>query len=160
MIDSNLRFVRIDDRLIHGQVITAWLHAYHDVTHILVVDDDVSADPFMRQMFGLLVPSGITIDVTDVAGAIELCAAGLPRPTMMLVKYPLTVKRLIDGGVSIEFLNIGGMGMAANRKKFFQNVAASDLERQILKELIDSGMKVEIQIVPAQKQVDVASLLR
>lgn len=157
--DSNLRFTRIDDRLIHGQVMTAWLHAYDDVRYVLIVDDDVSQDPFMQQMFSLLVPSNITIDILTVADAVKKFEAGLDKPTLMLVKFPITIKRLVDAGVEIDFLNIGGMGMTGERKKFFQNISASDEERGILKELIDAGMHVEIQIVPAQKKVDVSTLV-
>lgn len=160
MADKNLRFTRIDDRLIHGQVMTAWLHAYDDVRHVLIVDDDVSKDPFMAQMFSLLVPSGTTIEILAVEDAVAKFSAGLDKPTLMLVKYPLTIKRLVDAGVAIDFLNIGGMGMTKDRTKFFQNIAASEEERSILAELSDKGMKIEIQIVPAQKKVDVASLLK
>lgn len=158
-VDKNLRFTRIDDRLIHGQVMTAWLHTYDDVRHVLIVDDDVSKDPFMAQMFSLLVPSSITIEVLPVDDAVKKFEAGLDKPTLMLVKYPLTIKRLVDAGVEIDFLNIGGMGITKERKKFFQNVSASDEERAILKELVSKGMHIEIQIVPAQKKVDVAGLV-
>ncbi|MBY4797061.1 PTS sugar transporter subunit IIB [Collinsella sp. AGMB00827] len=157
--DSNLIFSRIDDRLIHGQVMTAWLHAYGNVTHVLIVDDDVSTDPFMVQMFSLLVPPKISIEILSVADALAKFKAGLDKPTMLLVKTPATIARLVEGGVEIDTLNIGGMGKTADRTKFFQNISASSEEREILKKLLQEGMHIEIQIVPAQKCVDVSSLL-
>jgi PTS system mannose-specific IIB component len=157
---KNLEFTRIDDRLIHGQVVAAWLHAYSKVQHIIVIDDKTRQDPFMQEMFSLLVPSGITIEILSVAEATEKLKEGLAKPTMVIVKVPQTIKALIDAGIDINFVNIGGMGMTPGRKKFFQNVSTSPEENEILKELGEKGIKVEIQIIPAQKKVDVKSLIK
>lgn len=150
----------IDDRLIHGQVMTSWLRVYHDAKEVLVVDDEVAKDPFMTQMFGVLLPKGIGIEILNVDDAVAKFEKGLDTPTFMLVKFPLTIKRLVDAGVEIDYLNIGGMGMSGDRKKFYQNIAASEEEKQILQELIDGGMKIEIQITAQKNKVDVASLLK
>ncbi|MDO5563935.1 MAG: PTS sugar transporter subunit IIB [Eubacteriales bacterium] len=157
---NNLEFTRIDDRLIHGQVCAAWLKSIPSIKHILVIDDDASKDPFMSEMFSLLVPTHITIEIQSVENATKILKDGLIEPTMIIVKLPLTIKRIIDNGIDINFINVGGMGMTTGRKKLFQNISASDEERNIFKELIDKGIKVEIQIIPAQRQVDVASLIK
>ena len=157
---TNLEFVRIDDRLIHGQVVASWLHVYPKVSHILVVDDKTSKDQFMLDMFKMLVPSGITIDIKSVDDAAGTLKGGLKKPTMMIVKEPLTLKKMADQGIKFEKINIGGMGMTSGRKKLFQNVSASDPERQIFKEFMAAGTKVEVQIIPASKTVNVATLVK
>ncbi len=157
---ENLLFTRIDDRLIHGQVVTAWLKSIPKIQHILVIDDKTSEDPFMAEMFSLLNPSNISIEIRSVDQATEIFKAGLPKPTMVIVKVPDTIKRLMDNGIEFDFINVGGMGMSAGRKKLYQNISASDEEREIFKELISRGVKVEIQIIPAQKQVDMAKVLK
>lgn len=157
---ENLEFVRIDDRLIHGQVVAAWLRAYGNVSHILVVDDKVSRDQFMNEMFKMLVPAGITIEIKDVDDAVGMLEAGLKKPTMMIVKEPLTLKRIMDKGIRIPKINIGGMGMTAGRKKLFQNVSATEEERKMFSEMIERGSVVEVQIIPAAKTVNVASMLK
>lgn len=157
---KNLEFVRIDDRLIHGQVVAAWLRSYSNVKHILVVDDDTSKDPFMHEMFKLLVPGGITIDILSVNDATEFLSAPLELPTMMIVKNPLTIKRLMDNGIEFEKINIGGMGMTKGRKKLFQNVSSTPEENEIIKEMIAKGVTVEIQIIPAAKVVNLKSVLK
>lgn len=158
-MDNNLVFIRVDDRLIHGQVCTAWLHAYSNVTHVLVVDDKTSQDPFMQTMFELLIPKGISIEIKSIEDAVNEIKTGLPKPTMMIVKTPATIKALIDKGVDIDFFNIGGMGMTGKRYKFYRNISADDEERALLKELVDKGVKIEIQIIPAQENFDVSKLL-
>ena len=157
---ENLVFTRIDDRLIHGQVVTQWIKEYKEIKHILVVDVATSKDPFMQKMFQLLIPKGITIEIRDIATATEMCKAGLEKPTMIIAKVPDTMKAMIYGGAEIDFFNIGGMGMSAGRKKFFQNISMSDHEKDVLRELISKGVKVEIQIIPAQGKYNVADLLK
>ncbi|MCI9680232.1 MAG: PTS sugar transporter subunit IIB [Lachnospiraceae bacterium] len=156
---ENLIFSRIDDRLIHGQVCTAWLKSLPTVKHVLVVDDKTAKDPFMGEMFALLIPEHISIEVRTIEEAIKIMKDGLPKPTMMIVKVPDTIKQLVDSGIDIDFLNIGGMGMTAGRKKLFQNISASDAERDIFRELIAKGVKIEVQIIPAAKQTDISKLL-
>lgn len=156
---ENLIFSRIDDRLIHGQVCTAWLKSLPTVKHVLVVDDKTAKDPFMGEMFALLIPEHISIEVRTIEEAIKIMKDGLPKPTMMIVKVPDTIKQLVDSGIDIDFLNIGGMGMTAGRKKLFQNISASDAERDIFRELIAKGVKIEVQITPAAKQTDISKLL-
>ena len=156
---ENLVFTRIDDRLIHGQVCTAWLKSLPTIKHVLVVDDKTAKDPFMGEMFALLIPEHISIEVRTIEEAIKIMKDGLPKPTMMIVKVPDTIKQLVDNGIDIDFLNIGGMGMSAGRKKLFQNISASDAERDIFRELIAKGVKIEVQIIPAAKQTDISKLL-
>ena len=156
---ENLVFTRIDDRLIHGQVCAAWLKTLSTARHILVIDDKTSQDPFMAEMFALLIPSHISIEIRSVEEATKIMKEGLPKPTMVLVKVPQTIKRLMDNGIAFEHVNIGGMGMSAGRKKLFQNISASEEERKIFQELIDRGVKVEIQIIPAQGNYDLAKIL-
>ena len=160
MADKNLIFTRIDDRLIHGQVCAAWLRAYSNVEHIMVIDDKVCQDAFMQQMFQMLVPTGITIEIVSIARATELMKAGLKKPTMMIVKVPDTLKQLMDNGVEIPKVNIGGMGMSTGRKKFFQNISTTPAENDILRDMVKKGVTVEIQIIPAAKTVNVASILK
>lgn len=157
---ENLVFTRIDDRLIHGQVVAAWLRTYSKVTHILVIDDKVSQDPFMHQMFKMLVPTGISIEIRSVEEAVDFMKKGLKEPTMIIVKVPLTLKRIMDAGLDIPKINIGGMGMTSGRKKLFQNISATQEELQIFREMISRGVTVEIQIIPAAKTINVAGLLK
>jgi len=160
MAIENLVFTRIDDRLIHGQVVTQWIKQYKEVKHIMCVDDKTAKDPFMQTMFSYLIPSGLTIENKTIEDATKILKEGLPKPTMMICKNPDTIKALRDNGVPIDYFNIGGMGMSGDRKKFFQNISMSQHEKEIIQEMINEGVKVEIQIIPAQGCYDVADLLK
>lgn len=158
MAVNNLIFTRIDDRLIHGQVCTSWIKTLN-VEHILVCDDKTSEDTFAKDMFEMLLPEGITIDVLNIEDAAAKLKAGLDKKTMMIVKFPKTISDLVDKGVEIDELNVGGMGMTEGRSKFYKNISASEEEKEIFKKLVDAGVKVEVQIIPAEKKFDISGLL-
>ena len=63
----------------------------------------------MQEMFALLVPTGISIKIEGIEDSIATVKAGLEKPTMIIVKEPQTIKSLVDGGMDISYLNIGGM---------------------------------------------------
>lgn len=157
---KNLVFTRIDDRLIHGQVVAAWLRAYSNIQEILIIDDQTSLDPFMHEMFQLLVPPGIGIRILNVEEATAVLNQGLTKITMIIVKLPHTIKRLMDSGIEFDKINIGGMGMTNGRKKLFQNISSTPEENEIIREMISKGVSVEIQIIPAAKVVNLANVLK
>lgn len=155
---ENLLLTRIDDRLIHGQVMTAWMKIM-PAKKIIIVDNKVSKDEFMISVLEMAAPEGVKVEIFDEEKASAILKSGLTIPTIMLVKTPLTLKHLIDKGLPIKSINIGGMGLNADRKKLYKNIAASDEERTALKEFIDKGIDVKIQIIPAEKVIEVKSIL-
>ncbi len=158
-MQDNIVLVRVDDRLIHGQVVTAWLNVYNNVQHIICIDDFSSKDSFMQKMFQLLIPKEVTVEIKSVEGAIEVLKSGLDEPTMIIVKTPATVKALIDAGIGIRKLNIGGMGMSGKRKRYCQHLSANEEEVAIMRELIDKGVKIEIQSIPSGPKYDCEEVL-
>jgi len=155
---QNLVLLRVDDRLIHGQVMTAWLKVI-PAKEIMVIDDQVANDDFMKTVIMMSAPSGIVVSVNSVQEAIKKFNEGLNVRTIALVKTPLTIKKMIEQGAMFDTVNIGGLGMAPGRRPLFKNISASQEERDALKEMIDKGIKVKIQIIPSEKITDVAGLL-
>ena len=155
---ENLYLLRVDDRLIHGQVMTAWLNTL-PAKEVMIIDDGVANDDFMKAVIKMSAPDKVIVSVRSVEQAIKIFNEGLPVPTIALVKTPLTIKKMVDRGVKFDAINIGGLGMNSGRKPLFKNISASQEERDALKEFIDKGISVKIQIIPAEKITDVASLL-
>uniref|UniRef100_UPI00254A3756 PTS sugar transporter subunit IIB n=1 Tax=Mycobacterium tuberculosis TaxID=1773 RepID=UPI00254A3756 len=71
-----------------------------------------------------------------------------------------TYMDLVEAGVAIKEVVIGGMGANPQRKKFYKNISASDDEKAIMQKLIDAGVNVKIQIVPSDGATDVKNLLK
>jgi len=152
---------RIDDRLIHGQVMTSWLN-YTSATKIMVVDDQSAADPFLKKVLKNAVPGNVGLGVFTAEKAAARLLKGFPPEdkVIILVKYPKTILEMIELGIIFDKLNIGGMGATKNRTKFYKNISMSDEEREIIKKIIASGCKTEIQIIAEDTPVNVADLLR
>jgi mannose/fructose/N-acetylgalactosamine-specific phosphotransferase system component IIB len=144
--------IRIDDRLIHGQVIAVWCK-HRRFTRIVIVDDGVAADPFMQEVLRLSAPPGLEVDVLSVEEGIDTLTRNLPNrdTTMVLMKSPQTAHRLYDGGLEYSTLNIGGIGSGPGRKNIFKNIAASKEEIVILKYLLDQGVEITLLTVPGEK---------
>lgn len=155
---ENIVLARIDDRLIHGQVMTAWMKT-RPAKRILVIDDKVAADAFMIEVIELAAPNGVKVDVYSCDQAIEALKDGLDTPTILLAKIPDTYKRLMDGGIALGEINLGGMGMAPGRKTLYKNIAASEVERGVMKEFLAKGIDIKIQIIPSENCIEIGRLL-
>ena len=158
---AELGLVRVDDRLIHGQVVAVWVkHIRVDL--IVIVDDSVAKDPFMQDVLRLSAPPGITVDVRSVREGIATLGENAPGRdrTMVLVKSPKTARLLFDGGIRFAHLNVGGIGGGPGRKSLFKNISMSEEEKSILKSLVKDGVKITLQTVPGEQTADFASLVK
>ena len=157
---EELGLVRIDDRLIHGQVVAVWCR-HQKFTRVVIVDDGVAADAFMQEVLSLAAPPGLTVDVRSIEeGTRELSQDAPDRgTTMVLLKSPQAAKQLQDGGVKYSTLNIGGIGGRSGRRNIFKNIAASREEIAILRQLLDQGVKITLLTVPGEKSKDFVDLV-
>jgi len=157
---SEIVLTRIDDRLIHGQVMTAWVKKTR-ANHILIIDNEVAKDEFMSEVLKMSAPSGITITVKsleDAFGFLEESQAKKEK-FILLVKGPGIILSLVEHGITIKKLVVGGMGAKANRRVLYKNIAASEEERAIFKKIISKGVPVVIHIIPDQKEIDLSKQL-
>ena len=131
--------VRIDDRLIHGQVMTSWLN-YTSANKIMIIDDEVANDAFMKSVLKTCVPANVKLATFTVGKAAARLKKGFAGDKcIILVKYPKTLYRLMSEGIVFDHVNIGGMGVSGDRTKFFRNISASEEEKKMLKELVEAG---------------------
>lgn len=151
---DNIVYTRVDDRLVHGQVMTAWV-SVTGANHVLIVDDQVANDSFMLMMMKQAMPSLVTLDATTVENTkFFLEGEGKNKKIIVLVKTPITIRRLWDEGVQLKSLGIGGMGTRGNRTKLYRNIAADPEERQALKELSELGVDVFFQVTPDNNKIN------
>lgn len=145
---------RIDDRLIHGQVMTAWVKEKR-ADEIIIVDNGVSKDSFLSEVMKMSAPSGVNIKVESIeTGAEELMkiSDGESR-VIVLVKSPATILELIEKGVDFKKVIVGGMGLNPQRKTLYKNIATSEEEKEQLTELIERGTETTIHIIPSEKEI-------
>ena len=151
---------RIDDRLIHGQVMTSWLNAT-GANKIMIVDNETAENPFLKSVFKSAVPANVGVGVFNEMKAADRLVKGF-KPNdrvIVLAKYPQTILSLVEKGASLSKVIVGGMGAREDRSKFYRNISASDDEKQTFSELISKGVDVQIQILADDSQVNVSKLL-
>lgn len=155
----SLRLVRIDDRLLHGQVVAVWLRAL-GAQRIVIVDDATARDDFLREVLTLAAPQGVPVEVYEVAtGAARLIAlAATSEPVIVLARTPRTVLELRHAGVPIEVVDLGGMGSGPGRRRLHKTISVSPDELRELRELEKMGTRVEIQIVADDRPIPFRSL--
>lgn len=156
---ENLLLVRIDDRLIHGQVMTAWMKLM-PAKEIIVVDNKVAKDDFMLFVLQNAAPAGVNVIALTEQEACQKLKEGLKVPSFILAKTPLSLKSLVESGIDISTINIGGMGMKQGRSTVYKNVSATQEERECIKAFLDQGIDVHIQIVPTEKRFELKDAIR
>ncbi|MDU5333030.1 PTS sugar transporter subunit IIB [Enterococcus sp.] len=155
----NIVLARIDDRLIHGQVMTSWLN-YTGANRIIIVDDETANDSFLKMIVTSVAPANIKTEVFGINDGIEAIKQGAATDkVIILAKSPEAYVELMEKGIPLDKVNIGGMGAKEGRTKFYKNISASSDEKANLKKLIDGGVTVTIQIIAEDKAIDVAKIL-
>jgi len=149
---------RIDDRLIHGQVLVAW-GARLDPARIWVVDDGVAASAWERDLFREAAP-GIEVRVASVAEAAAAHAdeASAPRAAFLLVRDLGTARQLADAGAHVEEWNVGGLHYAPGKEKVNDYVYLDDRDREDAKALLSAGARLIVQDVPASRPQPLGAL--
>lgn len=152
---------RIDDRLIHGQVATRWTKETN-VTRIIVVSDEVAADNVRKTLLTQVAPPGVTAHVVDVAKMIRVYNnpkyAG--ERVMLLFTNPTDVERVVEGGVNITSVNIGGMAYRQGKTQVNNAVSVDEKDIEAFKKLNARGIELEVRKVsndPRLKMMDLIS---
>lgn len=157
----NIVLNRIDDRLIHGQLLASWTKKL-SAKRIVVIDDQLAGDKFSEQIFLLSVPSHIDIKIFGVSqGAAYLLANNdkMGINTIVLLRMPKTARDLWELGYHPDELNIGSMSATASRHALKSNLYIADEEIDILKGLMEAGTRVFVQVVYAENRIDFKELI-
>lgn len=156
----NIVLARIDDRLIHGQVATNWSR-YTKCQRILVCNDDVEKDPIRKILLEQVAPPGIRANVLGIDKAIRVYNNPKYKDDRVLFLFtnPTDVVRMIEGGVDIKSVNVGGMSFKEGKKQITSAVSVNDTDIEAFKKLNEKGIELEIRKVSSDSKVDLMSKL-
>lgn len=145
-------FIRIDDRLVHGQVVTAWLRHLNAKT-IIVADDIAATNPILRKALQLATPKAVNLILKTVAEAADEISNLQQEDVMIVVKQPLSAKQIIEASPTKSWeLNVGNVGAAEGRKKCVNTVYLDEKNHEALKTLSESGVNTYFQTVPSESK--------
>ncbi len=150
-----INLCRVDERLIHGQVMTAWVKKCW-VKKIILVDDELASDEFMKEVLALSAPSGVKVEVRSVEDTLQtINGSDSDESTLLLFKEVKYAYELYKVGYDLKELNIGNIGSSQVRKAITNQVYMSEEEKAMCREMNDKGVYVYIQKLPQDSQVDV-----
>lgn len=141
---------RVDDRLIHTEILTLWVPEVR-ANRILIVDDIVAKDKFRSKVIKEMAPDGLIIHVYGIDRAVEK----LKEPpsfdgerVIVIAESPIVFEELMKCGIRITQLNIGGMGIRGERKTVARRIACDDREMESIQQMIRKGVHVYFQTIP------------
>jgi D-glucosaminate-specific PTS system IIB component len=162
---GDISMTRVDFRLVHGQVGGQWLK-YLNVPRVVILCDEIADDPFLIEMFGLAVPTGVKIVVFKIEDGVEQWkkdrfGAG---NYILLFKHLADAKRAYDLGLRFEKVNLGQIPASpdpggAERKRALRTVFISKTEAEIVKALSSEGVNIYSQGAPIDSPVDMLPIV-
>lgn len=149
---------RIDDRLIHGQVVIAWGQRLRP-QRIWVVDDASASSPWERELLGSAAPD-TEVRVVTVAEAAAAWAgeAAAPGGAFLLVRDLGGALALVEAGAAIPAFTLGGLHYAPGKIKVNEYVYLDEEDRRRARALAQRGVALEVQDVPASRPHPLAAL--
>ena len=141
-------WVRVDDRLIHGQVTVAW-RRYLDYRAVWVVDDGMAADPDLGAVLRLASPPGVRVDVLTVAQALQQLRQGVGGDGLLILLRGLhAAQALLAGGAHLTQLNVGNLAWAPGARRVVRSIALTAGDVAVLDVLAAQGVQITFQPTP------------
>ncbi|MGB7060908.1 MAG: PTS sugar transporter subunit IIB [Candidatus Zixiibacteriota bacterium] len=151
---------RVDERLIHGQVVVGWGNSLK-FDQVVLVNDQVASNAWERELYLACVPPEIKATILSVDEATgRILQNGFEgEKTVILVDSPFDILRMTEKGVKISSVNVGGVHSRAGRKKILPYLFLSEEEISAFKKMISAGVKCECRDVPLAEKHDLSALL-
>jgi PTS system mannose-specific IIB component len=157
-----IALIRIDNRLVHGQVVEAWLPRL-GARAILVADDEAAASRLAQAAMTLALPGEIPVEVVAVDGADWSAVAARPEPVLVIFRELAGLSRAAGRGLTPAIaprVNLGNIHFTPGRRALSPSLFLSAQELESLRSLAAAGFAVEARAIPSQAPSDLAELER
>ncbi len=151
---SDFPIVRIDDRLLHGQVVVGWASAL-GLERVILANDRVAADKSLSAAIKAGVSPDMQVDVIDFEQAVKDMINGeyTSQKSMLVLESPGDALRLLHKGVSLKKLHVGGLHFREGSEELLPYVFLSKWDRMALDEMVERGVRVSCQDIPSTTPV-------
>lgn len=155
-----VKLLRIDDRLVHGQVALTWTPAL-GVDCLFVANDRVAKDEFLRMTLGLAKPAGAKLLIKSIADAVAWLndSRNDGQQVLVLVDSVKDAHALALGVGEIRSINLGGIRAKAGAKAVSKAISLTENDILLIRELLEKGLELEVRQVPTDKKQSIENLL-
>ncbi len=152
--------VRIDDRLVHGQIVQGWLKIL-DVSTILVVSNRVNLDIMQQMLMTMAVPGNIKLDIKNLKDATSVITGGQydKERVMILAINPSDVLYMVENGADFKSVNVGGMHFICGKRQLLHNLCVNDNDVENLYKIHVKSIEIEGRILPEDEKKDITFLI-
>lgn len=152
----SIKVVRIDDRLIHGQIVQGWLKTVQ-VDKILVVSDEVANDEMQQILMSMAVPGSVKLVIKNIEEASYDLSNGVfdGDNLMILFSNPQDVVKVIDNGIKFQSVNVGGMHYSHGKKQLLSNLSVDKNDVESFVKLLSLGIELEARALPQDDRYNI-----
>jgi mannose/fructose/N-acetylgalactosamine-specific phosphotransferase system component IIB len=153
-------FIRIDDRLIHGQVVLGWVN-HLQTKRIILCDNSIASSEWEKELYLSIVPDDLTamvMTVDDTAKFLHGNHSQL-KDTIVLLSSPSVVEDLINKNVKLHGVNVGGIHFKEGKKKYLTYLYLDSDDIASFKRCANSGLKFSCQDVPEGKKIPLENII-
>lgn len=152
-----IALVRVDNRLIHGQVVSTWI-PHLKVDKVVVVDDEAASSPLMQAAMSMAVPPHLEVAIVR-KGDIDLRPLATAKErVLLLVRDVPNAEAVVEAGVPVADLNLGNIHFGEGRKPVSASVFLSNDDVEALGRIAAKGVMVEARAVPSDHKVGLEEL--
>lgn len=152
----NITLARIDDRLIHGQVTTVWSKVAN-AQRIIICNDDVYNDDVRRTLLRQAAPPGMKVNVVNIEKAVAVYhnPQYKDETVFYLFTNPQDVLTMVQQGVKIATLNIGGMAWRPGKKQLTKAISLDEMDINSFQQLDKLGVKLDLRVVVSDPSINI-----
>jgi len=155
-----IKQIRVDYRLLHGQVAVSWTSAL-GADCLLLVSNTVKNDPLRLETLKLAKPAGTKVVVKNEQEAVEALKSGVTdKYKLFIICEDVKIARTILEATQVKSLNVGNTPFREGTTQYGKSANLTKEEEQEIKEMLDEGIDVYIQMVPAEKSIKCKSLFK
>lgn len=153
--------VRIEERLIHGQIATVW-NQFLKPNRIIIIDKEAAGSDMQKKLLKLACPQGVKLSIFAPQRAVERLQENPygDEKVFILFKNPSNLKEFVDLGYTINKVNVGNMGGKQGAVEVKKAVCVTHEEAEIFRELNRKGIAFEAKMVPTDSEVDFLKLIK
>ena len=150
--------LRVDDRLIHGQVIAGWVRPL-GISAIVLASDRLSHDEWSCSAYRLAIPDGIEFYCYTIDECVNNISTGNKRRIMVVVESVSEASELVKKGLLVKEVNVGGIGYREGTREVAPYIYLSTLDIESVVYLHDRGVRVTGKQLPNSAAVDIVKKL-
>ena len=150
-----VKHVRMDNRLIHGQILVSW-NAVFKIEHLIVTNDAVARDPMQVTLLKAVAPLGCKVSVLSIQDCVAYCASPVAEKENIFViaKFPEDGLALEETGLELPVLNLGNQAFVRGSKRVSNTVYLTETGVRALKKLHEMGIKITCRMMPDESETD------